>query len=112
MVRNAANAKDESSARNMVAKAGVAAGIKHKFFEDEADAEELTEGKAEKKIEKLRKIVKDGNMAKVEGVNIDIVTANMLIKIYDAMKRPDIKEKFSSMPIKQMVGIGWKLVGK
>lgn len=68
--------------------------------------------KPKEKIAAIQKILDDESMGKVDGVMVDIVTANMLIKIYNALSKKEMKDKFSSLPIKQMVDVGWQLVKK
>lgn len=42
-------------------------------------------------------------------VILDLVTAGMLVQIYDALS-PRNQEKFGNMPLLQAVDVGWKLV--
>jgi len=71
---------------------------------------ELVERSGAKRMDKIRAIVADESMGKVDGLTMDLTTANMLVKIYDAIKDPKMKEKFSSLPVKKMVAIGWSLI--
>lgn len=61
------------------------------------------------RIMKLRKIVKDKQHAKVEGLMVDLYTASVLVQVYDALSGVN-KMKFAQMPLRQMVDVGYKLV--
>jgi len=62
-----------------------------------------------KTLEALQRIVKDSQYEKIQGQNVDGITANLLLKVYDAIKKPEMKSKFMSTPIKKMVSIAWSL---
>ena len=61
------------------------------------------------RIEKLRDIVKHKQCALVEGFWIDLFTASMLLKIYDALNR-DNRVRFNDGRIRMpaLVDFGWK----
>lgn len=59
--------------------------------------------------EAIRRIVKNHQYEKIEGQTIDATTANMLVQIMDNLNKQH-KEKFITLPILQMVDLGWKLV--
>lgn len=62
------------------------------------------------RIEKLRSVVAQHQAARVEGTFIDALTASMLVQVHDALNESNQK-KFLGHPLKQMIVIGWKLVG-
>jgi len=73
--------------------------------------ENLEEGKSVDVIASLRKIVKDHQHATVQGVKVDAYSASAAIQIYDALN-PDNQRKLAAMPIKVMLDVVWRLVGK
>lgn len=72
-------------------------------------AEETTA--ASKKIKKLQKIVKEHQATKVEGVEIDVQTANFMLQIWEGLN-PKNQKKFESMDIKEMIDTTYKLMKK
>jgi hypothetical protein len=65
--------------------------------------------RAQKKLAKLRKIVKEGQYAKVGGYTVDLFSASAILKIYDALS-PANRRKFMDMSIPVMADVTWKLV--
>jgi hypothetical protein len=66
------------------------------------------------KIARLRKIKEEGYFSKankIDGLKLDAVTVNLLIKVHDALSQEQ-QEKFLAMHITEMVAISWKLVKK
>lgn len=63
------------------------------------------------KITALRKIVNEGQNAKVEGVRVDLFSASAVVQVYDALG-PENREKFSSFPVVKMVDMAFKLINK
>lgn len=61
------------------------------------------------RIEKIRSVVSSGQASRVEGLFLDITTANMLINIHDALS-PANQVTFVALPLRKMVQVGWKLV--
>jgi len=61
------------------------------------------------RYEKIKEIIDERQMMKIDGVAIDMVTADMLMNVYDAVK-PEMKKRLDKLPIKALVGLGWKLV--
>lgn len=61
------------------------------------------------KMQAIRDIVLGHSYRVVDGSTLDVVTANMLITVYDALSVEN-KTKFASFSIPKMVSIGWKLV--
>lgn len=62
------------------------------------------------RMDKLRKILKDKQYAKVDGVTVDLTTAGVLVQIYDKLSETN-REKFASLPVHKMIALGWKLAG-
>ena len=72
---------------------------------------EAVDPSGDPKVDALRQIVADKQFAKVDGVDIDLTTANLLLQIIDALS-PTNRENFLSKPIEQMVNIAYKILGK
>lgn len=68
----------------------------------------MTEASGSDVISKLKSIVKNHQAAKVDGVFMDATTANMLLRVYEALGEEN-RKKFAGLPIRKMVAIGWKL---
>lgn len=62
------------------------------------------------RIEQLRKIVEDKQFSKIDGFLMDIVTANLLISVYDGLTKPELKEKFNTISLPRLVDFSWKMV--
>lgn len=61
------------------------------------------------RIDRLRKIVAEHQATRTEGVFMDATTANMLVRVHDALNEEN-RAKFLALPIRKMVAVGWKLV--
>lgn len=61
------------------------------------------------KISALRKIVHEKQAARVGGAFVDMATASVILKVYDALNEKN-QANFASRPIKQMAVIAWKLI--
>ena len=72
---------------------------------------EAVDPSGDPKVDALRQIVADKQFAKVDGVDIDLTTANLLLQIIDALS-PTNRENFLSKPSEQMVNIASKILGK
>lgn len=59
------------------------------------------------RIEKIRYVVEHHQASRIEGKLVDAFTAQMLVKVHDALK-PENQAKFMAMPFMKMVEIGWK----
>lgn len=60
-------------------------------------------------IEKCRVIMKEG-YAKVNEVMVDGFSAGAIVGVYDAIKKPELKEKFESMCVGRAAEISFKLI--
>lgn len=60
-------------------------------------------------IDKVRWIKDNKTARMIDGVLVDLMTANAIITVYDAVG-PDNKIKMLSLPIAKMGEIAWKLV--
>ena len=72
---------------------------------------EAVEPSGDPKVDALRQIVADKQYAKVDGMNIDMQTASLLLQIIDGLN-PQNKENFLGRPIEQMADIAYKILGK
>ena len=59
----------------------------------------------------LMSIVKRKQHQKIDGVLVDMQTANLILKVWDAINTSN-RKKFEKLPIKKMVNVAWKLVRK
>ena len=72
---------------------------------------EAVEPSGNPKEDALRQIVADKQYAKVEGVSVDLTTANLLVQIIDSLS-PKNKADFLGSPVGEMVSIAYKILGK
>ena len=72
---------------------------------------EAVEPSGNPKEDALRQIVADKQYAKVEGVSVDLTTANLLVQIIDSLS-PKNKADFLGRPVGEMVSIAYKILGK
>jgi hypothetical protein len=63
------------------------------------------------KIDQLRNIVSSHSFGEVEGVEIDVQTANAIVTIYDNLGDQN-KVKYINSSIDKMADIAWKLLSK
>ena len=63
------------------------------------------------KLATLRAIVADHQAAQIEGVLVDVTTANVIVKIHDALS-PKNQASYLAYPITRMANIAWKLAYK
>lgn len=61
----------------------------------------------EPRIVKLRRIVDGHTAGRVDGVTIDVLTASMLVAVYEALG-PESRMRFDDPPIARLVAFGWK----
>lgn len=57
----------------------------------------------------LREIVRDHQFAKIEGHVVDVMTANVLCQVYDAINETN-REKFETLSFPVLVDFAWKQV--
>lgn len=62
-----------------------------------------------KVIQKCRKIVAEHQCAKVNGKLVDATTANVIVKVYDALNETN-RAKFAGLGVPKMAAVAWKLV--
>lgn len=62
----------------------------------------------QKKEEALRQIVAHHQNAKIQGERVDAQTANIIVKVLDALNDTN-KQKFLNMPIKKMAEFAWSM---
>lgn len=80
-----------------------------KHWSDQNTSESVNEAKDPKTIEQLRKIVDTKSMGKVDGTRVDLTTANVVVKVYDALNSTNQK-KFGNLPLDKMINVAWKMV--
>lgn len=62
------------------------------------------------KIEDLRKIVKEHQAKKINGILIDVQSANVMVQVFDAMKNEDNKKKAQQMDIRIFAKLSFKAI--
>lgn len=67
------------------------------------------EATARSRIGALRAIVRDHKAARIDGYIVDAFTAQMLVKLYEALS-PANREKFGKPRLERLVDFGWKHV--
>ena len=68
-----------------------------------------TESVNEADMKAIANVVKKRQAKKIDGMLMDLTTANAVIKVYKALNRSNEK-KFAELPLKKMVNVTWKLV--
>lgn len=63
----------------------------------------------EERIAAIRRIVTEGQYAKVDGLTVDLFSASAIIKVYDALNEKN-REHFAAMPAGKMAVIAFKLL--
>ena len=61
------------------------------------------------KLDKLRQIVKEHQCRKIDGVIVDVLTANAILTVYDAINETN-KAKFIKLPIDKMASVAWSIL--
>jgi hypothetical protein len=74
----------------------------HEFYVPE-------EATARSRIGALRAIVRDHKAARIDGYIVDAFTAQMLVKVYEALS-PASREKFGKPNLERLVSLGWSVV--
>ena len=62
----------------------------------------------ETRIVVLRRILKNKQHEKIDGVLVDTTTASLLVKVYDSISKPN-QAKFDRIPLKKLVDFAWSL---
>ena len=57
----------------------------------------------------MKDIVKRKQYKKIGGVIVDMQTANVIMKVWNALGSSN-RSKFEKLPIKKMADVAWKLV--
>jgi hypothetical protein len=71
----------------------------------------LPEGKPEPKIIRdMRRIVHERQNEKIEGVAVDVQTAQAILVVWNNLTKEKHRELYATLPIPKMVDIAWKLV--
>ena len=62
---------------------------------------------ARSRIAALRQIVREHEARRIDGFLVDAVTANLLVKTYEALSREN-REKFGKPRLDRLVDVAWK----
>ena len=65
----------------------------------------------EKMVARMREIVSGSTALKIKGKMIDMQTANVVTKVYDALGAEN-KKKFAGLSLGRMIDISWKLANR
>jgi len=63
----------------------------------------------EANIKDIEKVLKTKSAKKIDGMYMDMTTANAIMTVYKALNTTN-KKKFAKLPLKKMVTVTWKLV--
>jgi len=70
---------------------------------------DIKESVNEADMKAIANVVKKRQAKKIDGMLMDLTTANAVMKVYKALNRTN-KKKFAELPLKKMVTVTWKLV--
>ena len=70
---------------------------------------DIKESVNEADMKAIANVVKKRQAKKIDGMLMDLTTANAVIKVYKALNQSN-KKKFAELPLKKMVNVTWKLV--
>ena len=63
------------------------------------------------KLDRVRKIIADGQYASIDGTVVDVTTAHDILSVYDKLNGTN-KLKFEKMTVSRMAHVAWKMVTK
>ena len=63
----------------------------------------------DRRMARIRDILARGTATKIEGVLLDTFTASAIVNVHDALNGSN-QRKFTSMPVRKMADIAWKLI--
>jgi hypothetical protein len=66
--------------------------------------------KSEVRLEQLREIVTEHQAMKIDGHLVDVVTANAVVRVHDALDKPSNREKLMTASVPVMVSWVWRLL--
>ena len=69
----------------------------------------LGESVNEANIKDIEKVLKTRSAKKIDGMYMDMTTANAIMTVYKALNTSN-RKKFEKLPLKKMVDVTWKLV--
>lgn len=72
----------------------------------ESQIQELTEPEI---IVTCREIVREHQYQEIDGTIVDVITANMITKVYDALNEKN-RAHFGALSLTGMVALGWKCI--
>ena len=61
------------------------------------------------KIKDIEQVLKKKSAKQIDGMYMDMTTANAIMTVYKALNTRN-KKKFEELPLKKMVDVTWKLV--
>ena len=75
----------------------------------EVSAKWIGEPVNEANIKDIEQVLKKRQAKKIDGMYMDMTTANAIMTVYKALNQSN-KKKFAKLPLKKMVDVTWKLV--
>lgn len=69
-----------------------------------------TTAQLQKKENELRQIVKSKSYSKIDGRLVDVRTANAIVQVLDAFKKPQSKAKFMKLPVSKMAEFAFSMM--
>ena len=70
---------------------------------------DIKESVNEANIKDIEQVLKKKSAKKIDGMYMDMTTANAIMTVYKALGQSN-KKKFAKLPLKKMVSVAWKLV--
>jgi len=78
-------------------------------LKDWSDEDLVFESVNEAKIKDIEQVLKKRSAKKIDGMYMDMTTANAIMTVYKALNTSN-RKKFEKLPLKKMVDVTWKLV--
>ena len=78
-------------------------------YDPQEDLSHIKKGIGTTRLEQLRECVASHSARQIEGMIVDVQSANVILTVYDALQDPENKEKFMKMHLSQAINVAWKL---
>ena len=62
------------------------------------------------RVASLRRIVRRRQFEKIDDSIVDLFSASAILKVFDALEKPENKQKYMAMDVRGMSSVAWKLV--
>ena len=84
-------------------------GVDGELGEEPAGPHLIKKSTNEANIKDIEQVLKKKSAKKIDGMYMDMTTANAIMTVYKALNRSN-KKKFEKLPLTKMVDVTWKLV--